>query len=203
MLFRKTAPEATSRDADVNNLWQLYRPAAAGQRCRFSAGASCRGRSAAVTVKAFVLFAQVDPQQAAQIKLFLLFLHLSIARTSNSSPHPWNGDPGAASSKSSQTFFLISRAHSVLICPLMPGSAPCKNLSACSLYVFPLQRPSAGARCYNVFINSSSSFSPPLSRPASLHSPLSRSDLSCVLDTNCSWTQNPWTEQEGRERTYS
>lgn len=125
MLFVKSAPQATGCDADANNLWQLYRPVAAGQRCRLSGGASCRRRSTAVTVKAFALFAQVDPQQAAKVKLFLLSLHLSIAGTSDSSSHPRNGDPGAASSKSSQASPHLP-THSALICPLMPGSALCR-----------------------------------------------------------------------------
>lgn len=148
-----------------------------------------------MTVKAFVLFPQVDPQQASQVERFLLFLHLNIAQTSDSSSQPRNADPGAASDKFSQT--------SPHPCPDLSthasmGSAQSTSIWKTLPFIYSFCRSlQQGPRCYYVFIISSS-FSPPLS----LHSSLSRSDRSCVSsDTDCKLNSEP-LNRAGRKRTH-
>lgn len=91
-----------------------------------------------MTLKAFLIFAQVDSQQAAQVKLFLLFLHLNNAQTSHSSSQPRKGDPGDASDESSQT--SPHRWRSAPICPLVSALGKARKYGKTSrpvLFIYP------------------------------------------------------------------
>lgn len=80
------------QDANMRRV-SRYRPVVPRSMYRVSAAvACCSRRPAAVTVsgaasQGFVLFAHVEGQQAAQVELLLVLLHVSIAQTSASSSY--------------------------------------------------------------------------------------------------------------------